>query len=165
MICLANTCKPKGYFWLGAYSWHRELLQTDSDTVPSVLLPSWYMNILSVPCWEAAAGKAAWEWQSWEQGFCMAQAKTRMAKGSGSHCEDTVPWLGPLSYPGPARQRKEDQVPEGRLWFPVLPPSQAGKPHGRYWAGALMQPSSPNLWQTDALIKKIEGQTQFSLTK
>lgn len=51
MICLANTCKPKGYFWPGAYPWCREHLQTGRDTVSSVLLPSWYVNILCVPCW------------------------------------------------------------------------------------------------------------------
>lgn len=95
MICLANTCEPRVYFWLGVYPWCREHLQTDSDTVLSVLLPSWYMNILSVPRWEAAAGKAAWEWQLWEWGFC-----------SSSHCEGLVPWWGQLSYPLPCTAEK-----------------------------------------------------------
>lgn len=152
MICLANTCKPKGYFWPGAYPWCREHLQTDRDTVPSVLLPSWYMNILCVPCWEGAAGKAAWEGQLWEWDFCTSWAKPRMAKGSGRAWEDTVSWLGQLSYTLLCKQRKEDWVPEGCLWLSALPPSWAGKLYVQFQGGALTRPSSPKLWQTDALI-------------
>lgn len=123
MICLANTCKPKGYFWPGAYPWCREHLQTDRDSVPSVLLPSWYVSILCVPCWEAAAGKAAWEGQSWERGFCTSWAKTRMAEGFGRDREDSVSWWGQLSYTLLSKQGKEDWVPEGCLWLSALPPS------------------------------------------
>lgn len=159
MSCLTNACKPKCYFWPGAYPWRRERSQTDSDTVPSVLLPSWYVNILSVQRWEAADGKAAWERQSWERGFCTARVKTRMAKGSAVTARTLCPVQGSWVTPLPTWQRKEDQVPEDRLWLPVLPPSWAGKAHGRYWAGALTQPSSPNLWQTDALIKKKNWRT------
>lgn len=159
MVCLANTCKPKGYFWPGAYPWCREHLQTDRDTVPSVLLPSWYVSILCVPCWEAAAGQAAWEGQSWEWGFCTSWAKTRMAKGSGRDWEDSVSWWGQLSYTLLCKHRKENWVPEGCLWLSVLPPSWAEKLQVQFQAGALTQPSSPKLWHTDTLLQKKNQRT------
>lgn len=94
MICLANTCKPKGYFWPVVYPWCREHLQTDRDTVPSVLLPSWYVNILRVPRWGAAAGKAAWEGRFWEWDFCTMgkeQDGQGLWQGLRGHCVLTEP--------------------------------------------------------------------------
>lgn len=146
--CLVNACEPTGYFWLWASPWHTEHLQTGGYTVPSVLACEHPL---------CCAGGAA---QQWHVVSIMSEDHhgQGLQKSLWGHCG----LAGAAEVPLCCTAWGWPQSLLGLEWENSM--ADAGLEHGHI---------SPPRLLTDRCFykkkikikKKIEGQTQFSLTK
>lgn len=125
------------------------------------------MNILSVPCWEAAARKAAWERQLWERGLLHGTDEDQNSQGLQQSLQGQHALTGQLSYPSPCTAEKRRPSARGLSLAPSYSSLLSGKASRPVlgWSLNAAQLPKPLTDRCSYKKKKIKGQMQFSLTK